>query len=478
MRNKVKSRGLLLGGGILAVLLVTVLSLCLGNVHFTPMQLLGILRGNEGNVNRSILLYARLPRTLASLFSGAALAVSGAVLQNVLANRLASPGIIGVNAGAGLGVTLCCAGGILSGYAVSLSAFAGSLISVFLIFLFSYRMNASRTTVILSGVALNSILNAVCESVTVLDTDLAMLSIDFRVGGFSAVSFTRLVPAAVLISLALWGLFTLCNELDVVTLGDETARGVGLAVGRYRMIFLVLAALLAGPPQDSGLARIIPAGTRLARWSVENRTALVELSPEYGGLEGIDRTLADYCVALTLCQLPAVDGVRLSAGGGEGRLLRAGDAIFSGAEEEPVDVTAALYFRRAGGNTLGYELRVFRLTEEETPARAVLEALISGPRDEGLSALLPPELTVRAAWVDDGVCYADLSGALLAAPPEQAEEQELLITSIVETLCSLDKVEQVRLLVEGEALTAYGGLDLSGPLLPAKPKDGFAGTPS
>ena len=200
--------------------------------------------------------------------------------------------------------------------------------------------------------------------------------------------------------------------------------------------------------------------------------------PEYGGLEGIDRTLADYCVALTLCQLPAVDGVRLSAGGGEGRLLRAGDAIFSGAEEEPVDVTAALYFRRAGGNTLGYELRVFRLTEEETPARAVLEALISGPRDEGLSALLPPELTVRAAWVDDGVCYADLSGALLAAPPEQAEEQELLITSIVETLCSLDKVEQVRLLVEGEALTAYGGLDLSGPLLPAKPKDGFAGTPS
>ena len=237
---------MLLGGGILAVLLMTVLSLCLGNVHFTPGELFGILQGSEGNVNRSILLYARLPRTFASLLAGAALAVSGAVLQNVLANRLASPGVIGVNAGAGLGVTLCGAGGILSGYAVSLSAFAGSLVSIFLIFLFSRRMNASKTTVILSGVALNSILNAICESVTVLDTDLAMLSIDFRVGGFSAVSFTRLFPAAVLISLALSGLFSLCNELDIVTLGDETAQGVGLAVGRYRMIFLVLAALLAG----------------------------------------------------------------------------------------------------------------------------------------------------------------------------------------------------------------------------------------
>ena len=71
-----------------------------------------------------------------------------------------------------------------------------------------------------------------------------------------------------------------------------------------------------------------------------------------------------------------------------------------------------------------------------------------------------------------------VTSALLAAIPDSPEEQELVISSIVETLCSLDKVEQVQLLVEGEPLTAYGGLDLSGPLLPATPKDGFAGTPS
>lgn len=233
-------------GGIAACLLIALLSLCLGNVHFTPLQLLSLIRGQGDNVSRSILLYARLPRTLAALSAGAALAVSGAVLQNVLANRLASPSIIGVNAGAGLGVTLCCAAGALSGFAVSCAAFGGSLITVLLIFLFSHRTNASKTTVILGGVALNSILNAICESVTVLDTDVAMLSIDFRVGGFSAVSYTRLLPAVGLILLALAVLFTLCNELDVVTLGDETAQGVGMQVGKYRMVFLVLAALLAG----------------------------------------------------------------------------------------------------------------------------------------------------------------------------------------------------------------------------------------
>ncbi len=245
MYNKNHNR-LLLGCGIAVCLLIAVTSLCLGNVHFTPVQLISLFRGQGDKVSRSILLYARLPRTLAALAAGAWRAVSGAVLQNVLANRLASPGIIGVNAGAGLGVTLCCAAGALSGLAVSCAAFGGSLLTVLFIFLFSHRTNASKTTVILGGVALNSILNAVCESVTVLDTDVAMLSIDFRVGGFSAVSYMRLLPAAGLIALALAVLFTLCNELDVVTLGDETAQGVGLQVGRYRMLFLVLAALLAG----------------------------------------------------------------------------------------------------------------------------------------------------------------------------------------------------------------------------------------
>lgn len=236
----------LLWGGIAVCLLIAVTSLCLGNIHFSPLQLISLFRGQGDSVSRSILLYARLPRTIASLAAGAALAVSGAVLQNVLANRLASPGIIGVNAGAGLGVTLCCAAGAMSGLAISCGAFGGSLITVLIIFLFSRRTGASKTTVILGGVALNSILNAVCESVTVLDTDVAMLSIDFRVGGFSAVSYTRLLPAASLIVLTLAVLFTLCNELDVVTLGDETAQGIGLAVGKYRMVFLVLAALLAG----------------------------------------------------------------------------------------------------------------------------------------------------------------------------------------------------------------------------------------
>lgn len=231
---------------VLAFVAAVIVSLCLGAVNFSPTEFFKILTGEADSVVKSVFLYSRLPRTLACILSGAALAVSGGVLQSVLSNKLASPSIIGVNAGAGLGVTLACAFGAVSGWTISAAAFAGSLLTVTVISIFAVKTGASKTTVILGGVAFNAILNAICESVAVLDSDVAAMSVDFRVGGFSSVSYERLLPAAVFIILCLLILLTLCNELDVVTLGDETARGVGMNVDKYRIIFLIISAILAG----------------------------------------------------------------------------------------------------------------------------------------------------------------------------------------------------------------------------------------
>lgn len=231
---------------IFVLLLVVLLSLLLGDLRLSFGDLADALFGKREGISFNVLMYSRLPRTLASLLAGAALALSGAVLQNVLANKLASPSIIGVNAGAGFGVTLSCALGVFSGWAVSAFAFGGSLLAVLIISLFAAKTSASKTTVILGGVALNSILNALSESLSVLDPDVAMLSAEFRVGGFSSVSYQRLFPAMIMILLAALLLFTLCNELDVISLGDESARSVGLSTKKYRILFLLLASLLAG----------------------------------------------------------------------------------------------------------------------------------------------------------------------------------------------------------------------------------------
>ncbi|MDO5311453.1 MAG: iron chelate uptake ABC transporter family permease subunit [Clostridia bacterium] len=171
-----------------------VLSLCLGSICISPVGIIRELAG--GGMTSNIIKYSRLPRTLACMTAGAGLASAGAVLQRVLANKLASPSIIGINAGAGLGVTICCALSVFSGWMLSLSAFFGSLITVALISAFSGKGGISKTTVILGGVALNSILNAASESITVLNPDVSIMTSEFRVGGFSSVSSSRLLPAA------------------------------------------------------------------------------------------------------------------------------------------------------------------------------------------------------------------------------------------------------------------------------------------
>lgn len=226
--------------------LSALLSLCLGAVPLPLSQLWRAICGGPHDTAGFIFWYSRLPRTVACLLSGGALACAGCILQSVLGNKLASPGIIGVNAGAGLAVTVCCALGALSGWTVSLASFGGAMIAVGMVVLLARKTGASRTTVILSGVAMNSILGALRDAVTTLVPDAAMLSGEFRVGGFSSVDSARLIPAGILIGVALVVVLTLCNELDVLALGEETARSLGMSVESVRTTFLVLAALLAG----------------------------------------------------------------------------------------------------------------------------------------------------------------------------------------------------------------------------------------
>lgn len=222
------------------------LSLCLGAAALTPGELWRAVLSGPDSVAGRIFWYVRLPRTAACLLAGAALSAAGCVIQNVLANPLASPNIIGVNAGAGLAVTICCALGAVSGWVIAGAAFLGAFLAVGMVALAARWVGASRTTVILGGVAVNAFLGAVSDSITNLVPDAAAMSSDFRVGGFGSVTHLRLIPAAVLILVGLAVVFALCNELEVLSLGEDTARSLGLNAGRMRLLFLALAALLCG----------------------------------------------------------------------------------------------------------------------------------------------------------------------------------------------------------------------------------------
>lgn len=232
---------------IILLLASILLSLCLGAANLTLRQLWkGIFEGGGAGIEGNIFWYARFPRTMACALAGAALAVSGAVTQTVLANGLASPGIIGVNAGAGFAVVLSCAMGAVGGWSVALSSFLGAMAAAFFVAFGAKKMGASRTTVILGGVAINSVLNAATEGMITLQPELSLISTDFKIGGFTSVVWERFLPAGSLIIIALLLLLSLTKELDLMGLGEETAQSLGLSAKTMRTLFLLLSALLAG----------------------------------------------------------------------------------------------------------------------------------------------------------------------------------------------------------------------------------------
>lgn len=235
--------------GILAALLVIslVLSICVGSVHISLKDIVSFFTGGiEGTTQDSIIRYSRLPRTLGCLLAGMALAVSGAVIQSVLANPLAAPNIIGVNSGAGMMVTLWSI--FFPGLIVftPVAAFLGAFLSVMIVLLIAKRNGASKITLVLAGVAVSGIFSAAIDAAVSFSPDALTAYTDFKIGGLANVSLERMIPAAVIIFSAFIVILSLCNELDVMMLGSDTARSLGMNVRFIRPLFLALAAALAG----------------------------------------------------------------------------------------------------------------------------------------------------------------------------------------------------------------------------------------
>lgn len=220
-----------------------VLSLLMGSVRLSPGELLQAATNDSA---RRILIHVRLPRTLAAALAGMALAASGAIIQTVMGNPLAGPNLIGVNAGAGLAAVLCAAFLPALPGAMTTGAFLGALAALLLIFAVAKATGASRTTLILSGIAVSSILSAGIDAVVTLVPDALMGISAFRIGSLQSAAINTLLLPGCYIFLALILSFSLCNEMDVLALGEETARSLGLHTGKYRFLLLLAAAMLAG----------------------------------------------------------------------------------------------------------------------------------------------------------------------------------------------------------------------------------------
>jgi len=227
--------------------LLLILAVSFGSVQVPLGDTISFFLGREVPQGTwRILRHVRLPRVTAALLAGAALSVSGTVLQGVLANPLAGPNIIGVNAGSGFFVLA--ASLLFPGRweLVPLAAFGGALLACGIIYALAASTGASRITIVLAGVAVSGFFGAGSDAITVLAPDTWLGANTFLVGGFSGVS-------AEAIRFALWyilgGLLLallLSHDLNILSLGEEMARSLGLSVSVCRLLFVLTAAVLAG----------------------------------------------------------------------------------------------------------------------------------------------------------------------------------------------------------------------------------------
>ena len=206
-----------------------------------------------------------------------------------------------------------------------------------------------------------------------------------------------------------------------------------------------------------------PKGTALLSAEQKGTELRVDLSAAYSTLSGVGLSLADYAITLTLTQLPDVARVRITVAGREldyrsRQVFLARDILTVPKEDVVGTVDASLYFVNGDG-ALTAEARTLNLYEGDTQVSAVVRALENGPETKGLSGVLPEGFKVRKVWLEEEICYVSLSSALLEGQPEP-ETLSQAVLALEQSLLSLESVEEVRFLVDGELADTYGPIDL------------------
>lgn len=221
-------------------------------------------------------------------------------------------------------------------------------------------------------------------------------------------------------------------------------------------------ALLRGP-LDETLKSPIPKGTALLSLELQGSRAVVDFSAPYGTLSGVALTLADQAVALTLTQLPDILSVQITVRGRElayrsKQILTAREVLVAPEGDVVGTLEARLWFPDEDG-TLTEEDRTLVLYEGDTQVGALARALEEGPLEDGLSPVFPEGFRPRAVWQEAGICYVNLSSALLAELPEP-EALPRALEALRRSLESLETVEETRFLVDGVYAADYGPIQL------------------
>jgi iron complex transport system permease protein len=246
----------------LAVLVgVFTVAVAIGSVNIPPGDIFRVILSrvpgvniaeNVSNIHVSIIWFNRLPRTLLAFIVGAALSVSGAIMQSVLRNPLASSFTLGVSSGASLGAAFVLFAGLpfFVNAAMPLSGFVFGMLTIMVVIFMASKMDGrmDNSTIILVGMVLSLFINSITTLLMALQRAYAQRLIFWQMGSFS-MHVRGWHTVAILAPVALVGVLLALlyhRELDIMTFGEEQSQLLGVNLRRVKWILLIIAAAITG----------------------------------------------------------------------------------------------------------------------------------------------------------------------------------------------------------------------------------------
>lgn len=225
------------------LVLTAFFSLRFGSANLSFEEFLSAFSGNE--TYKVIVFDLRLPRFLAGVLAGASLSVAGSIIQTVTSNDMASPSIVGVNSGAGLFVIFFLSYINASVYFLPVFAFLGALLTSVFITLLSRKMGLSKTSIILTGLAVNAVFSAGISFISLTNENALVAYHSFSVGSLSSVTYKSLIVPSIIIVISLAVSLINSKDATLLSLGDGIAVSLGVKVKKVKIITVILASLLS-----------------------------------------------------------------------------------------------------------------------------------------------------------------------------------------------------------------------------------------
>lgn len=247
-----------LGGA--ALLLLFALDITRGSVEIPLQKVVAVFLQNGGSeAQRTILLLFRLPRALTAVGAGAALSVAGLMMQTLFRNPLAGPAVLGVNAGANLGVaasvlllsagagTSFVAGVSMSGRILIITAAIAGAVLVMAVVMLAARYVGSVSLLLLFGLMFGYLANSLVSVMIHFSVASRIQSyIQWTFGSFAVTDRQELIVFLPLVAAGLLCVALLVKQLNALLLGEEYAASMGVSTGRMRIILVALTAIFAG----------------------------------------------------------------------------------------------------------------------------------------------------------------------------------------------------------------------------------------